>query len=129
MASIHQSSLRGVRIRKKRGCSVRSLQGCCHKKGIVTKLKIVSPKKPNSARRRVGRVKLTNNLNITIRIRGQGHNLQTFSNVLVSGGRANDLPGVRYSAIKGKLDFNYIETFTRINRRSKYGISLEVLNL
>ena len=129
MASIHQASLRGKRTIKEHMCSVRSLQNCCHKKGIVTKLRIVSPKKPNSARRRVARVKLSNNYSITMRIRGQGHNLQSFSNVLVGGGRANDLPGVRYSAIKGKLDFNYTETFTRINKRSKYGISLEVLNL
>lgn len=73
---------------------------------MVSKIRIVSPKKPNSARRKVARVKLSTGFMITARIIGQGHNLQAYSHVLVRGGRANDLPGVRYTLLKGALDFN-----------------------
>lgn len=129
MASIHQVGFRNIRKHKLQSCSIRSLKNCCHKRGVVEKLRIVNPKKPNSARRRVARVRLSNNLMVTARIKGQGHNLQPYSNVLVSGGRANDLPGVRYTLVKGVLDFNYEEEgFQRLRKRSKYGIPLEVLN-
>ncbi|MCB1712622.1 MAG: 30S ribosomal protein S12 [Candidatus Riesia sp.] len=105
MPTLHQISKKSKRRRKNHVCSVKKLQSCPQKKGIVTKLRIVSPKKPNSARRKVARVKLSNKFVITARIIGQGHNLQAYSHVLVRGGRANDLPGVRYSMIKGALDF------------------------
>lgn len=128
MTTIHQASLRLKRIRKKHPCCTRSLQKCPQKRGIVLKLRVVSPKKPNSARRKIARVRLSNKFVVSMRIIGQGNKLQAYSNVLVCGGRANDLPGVRYSGIKGKLDYSYMENFNRIHRRSKYGISLEVLN-
>jgi len=104
MASIHQASRN--RVKKVYNCSVSRLQRCPQKHGVVVKLRIVSPKKPNSARRKVARVRLSNKLMITARLVGQGHNLQAYSHVLVRGGRANDLPGVRYTMIKGKLDFS-----------------------
>jgi small subunit ribosomal protein S12 len=104
MSTIHQAGKVGYQ-RKKHMNSLRSLQGCPQRKGIVVKLRIVSPKKPNSAKRKVARVRLTNKFMITARIKGQGHNLQSYSAVLVSGGRANDLPGVRYTMIRGVYDF------------------------
>ena len=128
MTSIHQAALRSRRTHKPPYVTVRSLDQCCQKRGIVVKLRIVNPKKPNSARRRIARVRLSNNFIVSSRIKGEGHNLQPFSNVLVEGGRANDLPGVRYTLIKGKFDFNYSENFNRIRRRSKYGIPKKKLN-
>ena len=106
MATIHQVSISKNRKKKTHNCSVRRLQSCPQKHGVVVKLRIVTPKKPNSARRKVARVRLSNKLMITARIVGQGHNLQAYSHVLVRGGRANDLPGVRYTLIKGVKDFN-----------------------
>jgi small subunit ribosomal protein S12 len=108
---------------------VHQLRLCPQKHGVVSKIRIVSPKKPNSARRKVARVKLSTGFTITARIIGQGHNLQAYSHVLVRGGRANDLPGVRYTMIKGVLDFNWEETFKRMKGRSKYGISLEHIRM
>lgn len=77
----------------------------------------------------MARVKLSNKYTITARIVGQGHNLQAYSHVLVRGGRANDLPGVRYTLIKGAKDFSWEETFKRAKSRSKYGISLEHIRI
>lgn len=126
MSTIHQSgSLKWKRIKKEHYNCLRSLKGCPQKKGVVSKIRIVSPKKPNSARRKVARIRLSNNMFVTAKIRGQGHNLQAYSTVLVCGGRANDLPGVRYSIIKGVFDFNWKEDYKRSRARSKYGISLE----
>ena len=124
MPTIHQI-VKKPRKGKKHNKSTRSLSFCPQKKGIVSKIRVVSPKKPNSARRKVARVRLSNKLMVTARIKGQGHNLQPFSHVLVQGGRANDLPGVRYTMIKGVLDFSWEEDFIRVKRRSKYGISKE----
>lgn len=106
MPTIHQVSTRGKRKKKIRLCSVKKSEKCPQKKGVVSKLRIVTPKKPNSARRKVARIKLSNKYMISARIIGQGHNLQSYSHVLIRGGRANDLPGVRYTIIKGVLDFN-----------------------
>lgn len=107
MPTIHQViKKKSKRKKKNHCCSIKSLQRCPQKHGVVSKIRIVSPKKPNSARRKVARVKLSNKLMVTARIVGQGHNLQSYSHVLVRGGRANDLPGVRYTLIKGTLDFN-----------------------
>jgi small subunit ribosomal protein S12 len=92
---------------KKYHCNaLRSFNNSPQKSGIVIKLRIVSPKKPNSAKRKVARVKLSSGFTTTCRIVGKGHNLQMYSTVLVRGGRANDLPGVRYTMMKGALDFN-----------------------
>lgn len=113
------------RKKKLRSSSVKQLAGCPQKHGVVAKVRVVAPKKPNSARRKVARVKLSTGIIVTARLVGQGHNLQSYSHVLVRGGRANDLIGVRYTMIKGTLDFNWEETFKRYKGRSKYGISLE----
>jgi small subunit ribosomal protein S12 len=108
--------------KKKDFCSVRRLCACPQKKGVVSKIRVVSPKKPNSARRKVAKLKLSTGKFVLAKLKGQGHNLQSFSNVLVSGGRANDLPAVRFTMIKGALDFNWQETISRKKSRSKYGI-------
>jgi len=113
-----------VRKTKKHNSSVRSLRKCPQRQGICLKVRIVKPKKPNSAQRKIVKVRLTTKRNAMCRIIGQGHNLRDFSNVLVSGGRAPDLPGVRYRLIKGKLDFSRVERITRRYRRSKYGVPL-----
>ena len=124
MPSIHQIA-KNPRKRKPYRSSVKSLERCPQKRGVVSKLRIVSPKKPNSARRKVARVRLSNKYMVTARIVGQGHNLQSYSHVLVRGGRANDLPGVRYTIIKGTLDFSWEEIYRRMKSRSKYGITLD----
>lgn len=129
MPTIHQISSRGRRKKKIHPCPTRRLCGCPQRRGVVSKVRIVSPKKPNSARRKVARVRLSNKYMVTAKIVGQGHNLQSYSHVLIRGGRANDLPGVRYSVIKGVLDFSWEETFKRSKSRSKYGIALEHLRL
>ena len=105
MSTIHQVGKNGRRYKKLHMNSLRSLEGCPQRKGIVVKLRIVTPKKPNSAKRKVARVRLTNKFMVTARIKGQGHNLQAYSAVFVSGGRANDLPGVRYTMVRGVYDF------------------------
>jgi small subunit ribosomal protein S12 len=104
--TFHQNGLIVKKIRKFNYNPLRSLKFCPQRKGIVIKIRIVTPKKPNSARRKVARVRLTTGFVVTARIRGQGHNLQAYSTVLVAGGRANDLPGVRYSLVKGSMDFS-----------------------
>ena len=86
------------------------------------------PKKPNSAIRKVARVRLTNNEMITAAIPGLKHDLQEHSVVLVRGGRANDLPGVRYKLVRGKLDFNTLERVKRTHKRSKYGAINETIS-
>jgi len=117
------------REKKKKLNALRSLFGCPQKKGFVVKVRIMSPKKPNSAKRKVARVRLSNRFMVTAKIKGQGHNLQAYSQVLVNGGRANDLPGVRYNMIKGKLSFSWKERSLRMKGRSKYGMGFEDLLL
>ena len=93
--------------------------GCPQRRGICAKLITRSPKKPNSARRKVAKVKLTTKKFVFVFIPGEGHNLNPFSQVLVRGGNVKDLPSVRYKAIRGARDLEPI--FTRMNGRSKYG--------
>ena len=100
---------------KKRTNTVNSPQ----KRGVCTSVKTVTPKKPNSALRKVARVRLTNGMEVTAYIPGIGHNLQEHSVVLVRGGRIKDLPGVRYHIIRGALDAAGVED--RMQSRSKYG--------
>jgi small subunit ribosomal protein S12 len=115
--------LQKIKFKKKKHTNnLRSLFHCPQKKGIVIKARITTPKKPNSAKRKVVRILLSNKFRVTAKIKGQGHNLQSFSHVLVCGGRANDLPGVRFNMIKGGLDFSWKERFFRFKARSKYGI-------
>lgn len=90
------------------------------KRGVCTSVKTVTPKKPNSALRKVARVKLTNGLEVTCYIPGEGHNLQEHSIALIRGGRTKDLPGVRYKIIRGALDTAGVNN--RKQSRSKYGV-------
>ena len=89
------------------------------KRGVCTSVKTVTPKKPNSALRKVARVRLTNGLEVTAYIPGEGHNLQEHSVVLIRGGRVKDLPGVRYHIVRGTLDTAGVAN--RMQARSKYG--------
>ena len=96
-----------------------ALQKCPQKRGVCTRVYTVTPKKPNSALRKVARVRLTNSIEVTTYIPGVGHNLQEHSIVLIRGGRVKDLPGVRYHVVRGALDASGVED--RRQGRSKYG--------
>lgn len=96
-----------------------ALAGCPQKRGVCVRVYTTTPKKPNSALRKVARVRLTNGMEITAYIPGEGHNLQEHSVVLVRGGRVKDLPGVRYHIVRGSLDSGGVEK--RRKSRSKYG--------
>jgi len=98
---------------------VPALKACPQKRGVCLRVYTTTPKKPNSALRKVARVKLTNGQEVTAYIPGEGHNLQEHSVVLIRGGRVKDLPGVRYHIIRGTLDTQGLEK--RRQRRSKYG--------
>lgn len=96
-----------------------ALQGCPQKRGVCTRVYTTTPKKPNSALRKVARVRLSNGIEVTAYIPGEGHNLQEHSIVLIRGGRVKDLPGVRYHIIRGTLDAAGVAD--RKQGRSKYG--------
>jgi len=96
-----------------------ALERCPQKRGVCTRVFTTTPKKPNSAMRKVARIRLTNNIEVTGYIPGIGHNLQEHSIVLIRGGRVKDLPGVRYHVIRGTLDCEGVED--RLKGRSKYG--------
>ena len=98
---------------------VPALEACPQKRGVCTRVYTTTPKKPNSALRKVARVRLTNGHEVTSYIPGEGHNLQEHSVVLLRGGRVKDLPGVRYHVIRGVLDTQGVQD--RRQRRSKYG--------
>ena len=119
MPTINQLSKkkrRSVKISKKKASA---LNKCPQKKGICTKLFLRTPKKPNSALRKLAKLKLTNGKRVIAYIPGEGHNLQEYSTVLIRGGRVKDLPGVKYHMIRGQLDFNGLKN--RKTSRSKYG--------
>ena len=97
-----------------------AVQGCPQKRGVCLQVKTMTPKKPNSALRKVARVRLSNGIEVTAYIPGEGHNLQEHSIVLVRGGRVKDLPGVRYHIVRGTLDAAGVEK--RRVSRSKYGV-------
>lgn len=120
MPTLRQLVRYNKRISKKPKCLVPKLDKCPQKKGVVERVFTVKPKKPNSARRRVAKVRLVNNKILVCHIPGEGHTLTKHSVVLVRGGRAQDLIGVRYKPIRGKFDLKPVEG--RISRRSKYGI-------
>ena len=96
-----------------------ALQSCPQKRGVCVRVYTTTPKKPNSARRKVARVRLTNGVEVTTYIPGEGHNLQEHSVVLIRGGRVKDLPGVRYHIVRGSHDTQGVEK--RRQSRSKYG--------
>ncbi|AVM72573.1 MULTISPECIES: 30S ribosomal protein S12 [Magnetospirillum] len=98
---------------------VPALEACPQKRGVCTRVYTTTPKKPNSALRKVARVRLTNGFEVTSYIPGEGHNLQEHSVVMIRGGRVKDLPGVRYHIIRGTLDTQGVKD--RKQRRSKYG--------
>ena len=98
---------------------VPALDACPLKRGVCTRVYTTTPKKPNSALRKVARIRLTNGFEVTSYIPGEGHNLQEHSVVLIRGGRVKDLPGVRYHVIRGTLDTQGVSD--RRQRRSKYG--------
>ncbi len=111
-------------VRRKRKKQIKktaspALKGSPQKKGVCVRVYTTTPKKPNSALRKVARVRLTNGMEVTVYIPGEGHNLQEHSTVLIRGGRVKDLPGVRYHVIRGTLDAAGVEG--RRKGRSKYG--------
>jgi small subunit ribosomal protein S12 len=96
-----------------------ALRSCPQRRGVCVRVYTTTPKKPNSALRKVARVRLTNGMEVTTYIPGEGHNLQEHSIVLIRGGRVKDLPGIRYHVVRGTLDSVGVEA--RRNGRSKYG--------
>ena len=96
-----------------------ALEGCPQRRGVCIRVYTTTPKKPNSAMRKVARVRLTNGMEVTTYIGGEGHNLQEHSVVLIRGGRVKDLPGVRYHTVRGSLDTSGVNS--RNQGRSKYG--------
>jgi small subunit ribosomal protein S12 len=118
MPTINQL-VRKSRERVSKRNKVPALKSCPQKRGVCLRVYTTTPKKPNSALRKVARVKLTNGQEVTAYIPGEGHNLQEHSVVLIRGGRVKDLPGVRYHIIRGTLDTQGLEK--RRQRRSKYG--------
>ena len=118
MPTINQLVRKGRKAKRKRS-SAPALRGCPQKRGVCTRVYTTTPKKPNSALRKVARVRLTNSLEVTAYIPGEGHNLQEHSVVLIRGGRVRDLPAVRYHIVRGVLDTTGVDD--RKQRRSKYG--------
>ncbi|RKZ54595.1 MAG: 30S ribosomal protein S12 [Candidatus Parabeggiatoa sp. nov. 3] len=118
MATINQL-VRKPRKRQKSKSTTPALESCPQKRGVCTRVYTTTPKKPNSAMRKVARVRLTNSMEVTTYIGGEGHNLQEHSVVLIRGGRVKDLPGVRYHTVRGSLDTSGVDT--RRQGRSKYG--------
>lgn len=110
---------RNKRGNKKNRNKVPALENNPQKKGVCIKIFLRTPKKPNSALRKLARLRLTNGKRVVAYIPGEGHNLQEYSTVLMRGGRVKDLPGVKYHLVRGKLDFLGIKT--RRTSRSKYG--------
>ncbi len=112
--------VRKNRIKKKKRSKSPAMQQCPQRRGVCLQVKTKTPKKPNSALRRVAWVRLSNGQEIIAYIPGEGHNLQEHSIVLVRGGRVKDLPGVRYHVVRGALDCAAVSD--RKQRRSKYGV-------
>ncbi|MBU2101916.1 MAG: 30S ribosomal protein S12 [Candidatus Omnitrophica bacterium] len=111
--------LRKPRLLKKRGSKSPALHQAPQRRGVCIQVKTMTPKKPNSALRKIARVRLTNHEEVTSYIPGEGHNLQEHSIVLVRGGRVKDLPGVRYHIVRGTYDCQGVQN--RKRSRSKYG--------
>jgi len=118
LPTVNQLVKKGRTARKYKSKSP-ALERCPQKRGVCTRVFTTTPKKPNSAMRKVARVRLTNNIEVTGYIPGVGHNLQEHSIVLIRGGRVKDLPGVRYHVIRGTLDCEGVQD--RGQGRSKYG--------
>jgi small subunit ribosomal protein S12 len=119
MTTINQL-VRKSRHDKRTKTTVPALEACPQRRGVCTRVYTTTPKKPNSAMRKVARVRLTNGFEVTSYIGGEGHNLQEHSVVLIRGGRVKDLPGVRYHVVRGSLDTQGVDN--RKQARSKYGV-------
>ena len=118
MPTVNQLVRKGRKSQTKRN-KVPALEACPQKRGVCTRVYTTTPKKPNSALRKVARVRLTNGFEVTSYIPGEGHNLQEHSVVMIRGGRVKDLPGVRYKVIRGALDTSGVSD--RKQARSRYG--------
>ncbi len=118
MPTINQLVRKGRKVVKSKN-KAPALEACPQKRGVCTRVYTTTPKKPNSALRKVARVRLTNGMEVTAYIPGEGHNLQEHSIVLIRGGRIKDIPGVRYHIIRGTLDTSGVDD--RKKSRSKYG--------
>ena len=118
MPTIQQLIRKGRTLRRRKSKSP-ALDSCPQKRGVCLQVKTMTPKKPNSALRKIARVRLSNKVEVTSYIPGEGHNLQEHSIVLVRGGRVKDLPGVRYHTVRGTLDASGVSG--RKKSRSKYG--------
>jgi small subunit ribosomal protein S12 len=118
LPTVNQLIRKGRTLRKSKS-KAPALGSCPQKRGVCTRVFTMTPKKPNSAMRKVARVRLTNNIEISGYIPGVGHNLQEHSIVLVRGGRVRDLPGVRYHIVRGTLDCEGVQS--RFKARSRYG--------
>lgn len=118
MPTINQL-VRSQRRRVKNKKTTPALEGCPFKRGVCTRVYTTTPKKPNSALRKVARVRLTNGFEVSAYIPGEGHNLQEHSIVMIRGGRVKDLPGIRYHIVRGVLDTQGVNN--RKQSRSKYG--------
>ncbi|EHO41731.1 30S ribosomal protein S12 [Caldithrix abyssi] len=118
MPTINQLVRKGRKVVEKK-TKAPALTGCPQRRGVCTRVYTTTPKKPNSALRKVARVRLTNGFEVTAYIPGEGHNLQEHSIVLIRGGRVKDLPGVRYHIVRGTLDTSGVAD--RKQGRSKYG--------
>lgn len=121
MATLKQALVRKIFYIKTGFSRTPALQKRSQVKGTVTKVTTMSPKKPNSASRHIAKVKLTNTINVTARVPGSGYICSRYNRVLVNGGRANDLPGVGYTLIRGVFDFSPV--VGKRKRRSVYGVS------
>lgn len=121
MPTINQLIRKGREVQSKR-TKTPALKGAPQKRGVCTRVYTTTPKKPNSALRKVARVRLTNGMEVTAYIPGIGHNLQEHSVVLIRGGRVKDLPGVRYKIIRAALDAAGVAN--RKQSRSKYGVKM-----
>ena len=122
MPTINQLVRKGRDLQKTKTKSP-ALEGCPQRRGVCTRVYTTTPKKPNSALRKVARVRLTSGMEVTAYIPGEGHNLQEHSIVLVRGGRVKDLPGVRYKIVRGSLDTQGVKD--RKQSRSRYGAKKE----
>ncbi|MFT5703590.1 MAG: small subunit ribosomal protein S12 [Rickettsiales bacterium] len=111
--------VRNPRVKQVKKNKVPAMKACPQKRGVCTKVYTTTPKKPNSALRKVARIKLTNGFEVIAYIPGEGHNLQEHSVVSIRGGRVKDLPGVRYHIVRGSLDTQGVKN--RKQSRSKYG--------
>ncbi len=118
-----QQLIRKSRVQKAKKSKSPALSSCPQKRGVCLQVKTMTPKKPNSALRKIARVRLSNKVEVTSYIPGEGHNLQEHSIVLVRGGRVKDLPGVRYHMVRGTLDTAGVAK--RKKSRSKYGTKRE----